>query len=155
MTANNVVLFIVWAAAAGYFGWMEFFSVYVIVISLSGALGIILFTIQHNFEGSYATGDADWNYYAASLAGTSYLDLPKILHWFTADIGYHHVHHLSARIPNYRLVDCHTEYTHLFGEVSRIALSDVAEAFRYILWDNVNHKMVSVQEYEAAQENAA
>jgi len=148
MTANNLVLITSWVLAGWYFGWVEFFSVYVIAISLSGALGIILFTIQHNFEGSYATGDKNWDYYTACLAGTSYLDLPNILHWFTADIGYHHVHHLSARIPNYRLVECHTEYAHLFKTVKRIKLSNVVEAFRYILWDNINEKIISVQQYE-------
>lgn len=149
MTANNVVLLTGTGLAGWYFGWLNFLPVYVIAISLSGALGIILFTIQHNFEGSYASGDEGWDYYTAAIEGTSYLDLPKILHWFTADIGYHHVHHLLSKIPNYNLVRCHKEYAHLFESVKRIRLADAGKAFQYILWDGDSRKMVSVAEYDA------
>ncbi|OUR79802.1 hypothetical protein A9Q77_02815, partial [Marinomonas sp. 42_23_T18] len=95
------------------------------------------------------SGDDNWNYYSAALEGTSYLDLPKVLHWFTADIGYHHIHHLSARIPNYKLEKCHEEYAHLFNDVVRIKLKDVPQAFKYILWDNHNGRMISVAQYDA------
>jgi len=148
MAANNLVLLPSLALACVYFGSAHFLSVYLIVLSLGGALGIILFTIQHNFEESYATGDEDWSYYTAALEGTSYLDLPKWLHWFTADIGYHHIHHLSARIPNYKLVACHEEYKHLFDSVTRIKLSQSGAAFKHILWDNNNGRMITVAQYD-------
>ena len=147
MAGNNIVLISAIIAASWYFGVIPFFTVYIIALSLAGALGIILFTIQHNFEDSYATGDEGWNYNTAALEGTSYLDLPRILHWFTADIGYHHVHHLSARIPNYKLRACHEEYRHLFDEVPTIKLKDVAKSFKFILWDEASGRMVSVQQY--------
>ncbi|MEH6343606.1 MAG: fatty acid desaturase [Bermanella sp.] len=149
MAANNLVLISAWILAANYFGAVNFFIVYVIVLSLSGALGIILFTVQHNFEDSYASGDDKWDYFSAAIEGTSYLDLPRVLHWFTADIGYHHIHHLSARIPNYKLEKCHREYAHLFNDVTRIKLKDVPEAFKYILWDNHCGRMISVAQYDA------
>ncbi|MCK5640326.1 MAG: fatty acid desaturase [Gammaproteobacteria bacterium] len=154
MTANNIVLLSSWGLAGWYFGWVDFFIVYITVISLSGALGIILFTIQHNFEDSYASGDKDWDYYAGALEGSSYLDLPKVLHWFTADIGYHHVHHLFSRMPNYNLVACHNEYAHLFKSVKRIRLSEVGEAFKYILWDESSRRIISIAQYdEKAQQS--
>ncbi len=148
MTANNLVLLPSLVLASWYFGAAAFLSVYLVVLSLGGALGIILFTVQHNFEESYASGDEGWNYYTAALEGTSYLDLPKWLHWFTADIGYHHIHHLSARIPNYKLVACHEEYKHLFDSVTRIKLSQVLPSFKHILWDNNRGRMVTVAQYE-------
>ncbi len=147
MTGNNLVLLSIWYFSASYFGWAEFFCVYTFVISLSGALGIILFTVQHNFEHSYASNSNNWDYYLGALEGTSYLDLPKILHWFTADIGYHHVHHLNAKIPNYNLKKCHEEYETIFESVTRIKLNQAAHSFKYILWDKDLGKMVSVNEY--------
>lgn len=149
MAANNIVLISCWILAASYFGAWEFFTVYTLVLSLAGALGIILFTLQHNFEDSYAKGDEEWDYFSAALEGTSYLDLPRVLHWFTADIGYHHIHHLSARIPNYKLEECHQEYAHLFEGVKRIKLGDILHAFKFILWDNHAGRMISVAQYES------
>ncbi len=149
MAANNVVLLSAWVLASLYFGAAAFFAVYVFVLSIAGALGIILFTIQHNFEDSYASDDEGWDYNTAAILGTSYLDLPKILHWFTADIGYHHVHHLSARIPNYKLVECHEEFAHLFGDVKRIKLSQSLQAFKHILWDKESRQMITIEKFNA------
>ena len=148
MAANNLVLITAWVLGAYYFGALSFFLVYTIVLSLAGALGIILFTIQHNFEDSYASDDEAWDYFSAALEGTSYLDLPKLLHWFTANIGYHHIHHLSARIPNYKLRECHEKYAALFEGVKRIRLKDTAKSFKYILWDNHAGRMISVAQFK-------
>ena len=102
-----------------------FFALYIVSVSLSGAGGIVLFTVQHNFEHSYASSDEGWDYDTAAIHGTSFLILPRWLNWFTANIAYHHVHHLSAKIPNYCLVKCHEEYQHLFTDVVRVKLSQV------------------------------
>lgn len=147
MSANNIVLLSAWFLAASYFGVLEFFSIYIIALSLGGAIGLVLFTVQHNFEESYATGDEDWNYFTAALDGTSYLKLPNILNWFTADIAYHHIHHLSARIPNYNLVKCHQQYKPLFERVKRISLREIPHAFNYILWDNHTQTIISVEQF--------
>jgi omega-6 fatty acid desaturase (delta-12 desaturase) len=147
MAANNIVLISLIVFGCVFFGVVPFMIVYVIALSLAGALGIILFTIQHNFEDSYATGDEDWDYNTAAIEGTSYLDLPRILHWFTADIGYHHVHHLSARIPNYKLRECHEEYQHLFTDVPTLKLKDALKSFKFILWDEASGRMISIAQY--------
>jgi omega-6 fatty acid desaturase (delta-12 desaturase) len=149
MTGNNLVLLSAWVLAASYFGTIEFFSIYIVALSLAGAIGIVLFTVQHNFEESYAASSEDWDYFVAALDGTSFLKLPKFLNWFTADIAYHHVHHLSARIPNYNLVKCHEQYKHLFDRVRRITLSEIPNAFKFIIWDNHTSKIISVEQYEA------
>lgn len=147
MAANNVVLFSLLIVGCWLFGATPFLVVYFIALSLAGALGIILFTVQHNFEGSYAVGDDGWDYNTAAIEGTSYFDLPRILHWFTADIGYHHVHHLSARIPNYKLRECHEEYQDLFKDVPTIRLHDVLKSFKYILWDEASGRLMTIDEF--------
>mgnify|MGYP003640530668 CR=1 FL=1 len=149
MTGNNLILLTAWVLAASHFGVIEFFSIYIVALSLAGAIGIVLFTVQHNFEESYAASSEDWDYFVAALDGTSFLKLPKFLNWFTADIAYHHVHHLSARIPNYNLVKCHEQYKHLFDRVRRISLSEIPNAFKFIIWDNHNSKIISVEQYDA------
>ena len=148
MTLNNIVLLSIWFAASWYFGAGTFFTVYIISLSLAGAAGIIIFTIQHNFEDSYASDTDNWDYHFAALRGTSFLTFPKVINWFGADIAYHHVHHLSATIPNYQLANCHHEYAHLFEEVTRLKMRDIAKSFSYILWDVKNHKLISVAQYD-------
>lgn len=147
MTMNNIVLLSIWVAASWYFGAATFFTVYSISLSLAGAAGLIIFTTQHNFEGSYATDTARCDYYEAALKGTSFFTFPKIINWFGADIAYHHIHHISAGIPNYNLARCHREYAHLFTGVTRIRLRDIPHAFRFILWDREGQKIISVDQY--------
>ena len=154
MFGNNVVLLSIWWAASWYFGAGIFFTVYIITLTLAGAVGIIIFTIQHNFEDSYAQDDAGWDYFEGSIKGTSYLTLPRWVNWFSADIAYHHIHHLSSRIPNYNLEACHKEFAGLFDEVKRIRLADIPFAFKHILWDNKNHKIISIKHYRELQNTA-
>ena len=73
--------------------------------------------------------------------------MPHWLNWFTANIAYHHIHHLSAKIPNYCLISCHDEYQHLFSDVTRVKLSQVPKALKYILWDKRAQRIISVAEY--------
>ena len=107
----------------------------------------MLFTVQHNFEHSYASESEGWSSDEAAIRGTSFLDLPPWLNWFTADIAYHHVHHLSARIPNYCLAQCHEEHRELFSGVRRIGLFQIREALRHILWDAASRRIISVAEF--------
>ncbi|MGL6112343.1 MAG: fatty acid desaturase, partial [Rubrivivax sp.] len=118
-------------------------------LSLAGGAGIALFTVQHNFENSYASGNAGWDYHRAALEGTSFLVLPAWLNWFTANIAYHHVHHLSARIPSYCLAACHEENASLFAKVARIHLAQVPHALHCILWDKAARRIVSVAQAHA------
>jgi acyl-lipid omega-6 desaturase (Delta-12 desaturase) len=140
---NNIALIGACALMAWAVGPALFFPVYLISVSLAGGAGIVLFTVQHNFEHSYASGDEGWCYDTAALHGTSFLVLPGWLNWFTANIAYHHIHHLSARIPNYRLARCHDEYRHLFEDVSRVRLGEIGHALGFILWDTQARRLVS------------
>lgn len=151
MLLNNLVLLGAWVAMAWWLGPVLFGVLYVLSVSLAGAVGIVLFTVQHNFEHAYATGDEGWCYNRAAIHGTSFLVLPRVLRWFTANIGYHHVHHLSARIPNYQIADCHRSYSRLFKDVRRIGLADVRASLRYVLWDTERERLVSVAEARATR----
>lgn len=145
---NNVVLLSLWAVMAWAIGPALFFVCYIVSVSLSGGGGIVLFTVQHNFDHAYASGDEGWNYNRAAMEGSSFLVLPGWLNWFTANIAYHHIHHLSARIPNYCLAICHEEYAELFTDVTRVRLSQVPAALKCILWDTHSGHIVSVAAYE-------
>ena len=148
MFCNNVALLSIWALMCWACGSALFFTIYLLSLSIAGGMGIVLFTVQHNFEHAYASDGERWDYDAGALEGTSFLALPGWLNWFTANIGYHHIHHLSANIPNYRLVECHAEYEHLFPQVPRLKLSEVHQALKCILWDRRARRIISVAEFQ-------
>lgn len=143
MTYNNVVLLSIWVIMCKVIGASEFFYLYIASTSLAGSIGILIFTIQHNFEGSYATDTERVDPYRAAVEGTSMLVLPKVLNWFTADIAYHHLHHLSVGIPNYRLAACHKEFESFFADVKRFRCRDLLSTFKYQLWDSKEQKVVA------------
>jgi omega-6 fatty acid desaturase (delta-12 desaturase) len=147
MSWNNVVLLTAWALLCWAIGPTLFFAVYLLSLSIAGGVGIILFTVQHNFEHSYASDSESWDYTTGAISGTSFLVLPPWLNWFTINIGYHHIHHLSASIPNYCLAQCHNEQQHHFSQVRRLKLSQVAESLKCILWDEQSQRIISVAEY--------
>lgn len=144
---NNIVLLNMWMLMCWACGGALFFTIYLLSVAFAGGLGIVLFTVQHNFEHAYASDSELWDHDTGAIAGTSFLVLPGWLNWFTVNIGYHHIHHLSASIPNYRLVECHHEYQHLFADVVRVKLSQVHEALQCILWDTRARRIISVAEF--------
>jgi omega-6 fatty acid desaturase (delta-12 desaturase) len=144
---NNIVLLSVWLAMSLVCGPLLFFAIYAISVSVAGGAGIVLFTVQHNFNHAYASDSKRWDYDTGAIEGTSFLILPSWLNWFTANIGYHHIHHLSANIPNYCLVKCHDRYQHLFPDVTRVKLSQIHGALKCILWDTRAQRIISVAEY--------
>lgn len=147
MLWNNLALLSAWGLMCWACGAAVFFSIYLLSLSIAGGAGIVLFTVQHNFEHSYASDSEHWDPDTGTIEGTSYLVLPRWLDWFTVNIGYHHIHHLSASIPNYRLAECHQAYQHLFARVARVKLCDVLGALECILWDQHAQRIISVAEY--------
>jgi len=146
MLWNNLLLLAAWGAMAWAVGPLQFLVCYLVSGSLAGAYGIVLFTVQHNFEHSYASADAGWDRDEAALHGTSFLVLPRWLNWITADAAYHHVHHLCASVPNYRLAACHKEHEQLFSGVRRVRLFEIPGALKHVLWDMSARRLVSVAE---------
>ena len=108
---------------------------------VAGATGIWLFYVQHQFEHAYWERGDDWDYTAAALQGSSFYKLPRILQWFTGNIGYHHIHHLSSRIPNYNLERCHQAHQ-LFQGVKPITLFHSLKSLTFRLWDEPRKKLV-------------
>lgn len=147
MSLNNLALLGLWLAMSSLIGAPLFFTIYLLATALAGAAGIVLFTVQHNFDHAYASDDQGWDHETAAIHGTSFLELPGWLNWFTADIGYHHVHHLCARIPNYRLAACHAAHAEQFAEVRRLRLSDVLPSLRCLLWDREARRIVSIDRF--------
>jgi acyl-lipid omega-6 desaturase (Delta-12 desaturase) len=147
MSWNNIVLLSIGTVMCYALGASLFLKVYLVSLSLAGGAGIVLFTVQHNFRHSYASDGNRWDYDTAAIEGTSFLILPAWLNWFTVNIGYHHIHHLSARIPNYCLTGCHDEHRQLFSDVTRVKLVQVCGSLKYILWDTRAQHLISVAEY--------
>jgi omega-6 fatty acid desaturase (delta-12 desaturase) len=100
-----------------------------------------MFYVQHQYEDTYWHWHEDWDYYDASLYGSSYLVLPKLLQWLTASIGVHHVHHMSARIPNYKLQQVHDENPE-FHVVTRVSFRDTLKLINLALWDEEGRKLI-------------
>jgi omega-6 fatty acid desaturase (delta-12 desaturase) len=111
------------------------------VSAFAGALGLWLFYVQHQFEGAYWVRSADWSYTAAAMQGSSFYKLPRILQWFTGNIGFHHIHHLSPRIPNYHLQRCH-EADPFFQTIKPLTLFTSLKCLTHRLWDE--HRNVFV-----------
>ena len=108
---------------------------------LAGSAGIWLFYVQHQFEGVYWERREEWDYTAAALQGSSFYKLPKVLQWFSGNIGFHHIHRLSSRIPNYNLEKCHKAEP-LFQSVKPITLFSSLKSFTIRLWDEQRCKLV-------------
>jgi omega-6 fatty acid desaturase (delta-12 desaturase) len=144
---KNVALITSWIFMSWAVGPILSFTIYLISASLAAGAGIVLFTVQHNFEHSYASDSRRWDYETGAIEGTSFLILPRWINWFTANIAYHHIHHLSAKMPNYRLIRCHNEYCHLFARVTRVKFSQIHKSLKYILWDTRAQRIISVAEH--------
>jgi len=125
-------------------GIQAFLAVHLPIVLLAGTAGVWLFYIQHQFEDTYWEKNDAWNYNEAGLKGSSYYDLPGIVRWFTGSIGVHHVHHLSSRIPNYRLQQCMRENPEL-QQVTRLTFWESLKCARLKLWDEERRKLVSFQ----------
>jgi omega-6 fatty acid desaturase (delta-12 desaturase) len=111
------------------------------VIMFAGAAGVWLFYVQHQFEGVQWDRRAEWNYLEAALRGSSYYKLPKVLQWFTGNIGFHHIHHLSPTIPNYNLARCHRD-TPMFQQVKPVTLWCSLKSLSFRLWDEQRRRLV-------------
>jgi acyl-lipid omega-6 desaturase (Delta-12 desaturase) len=151
MTLNNLVLLSALTAMCMAAGTALVLTIFTLSLSVAGGVGMMLFTVQHNFEDSYAADTADWDLDRGAMAGTSFLVLPRWMNWFTADIGFHHVHHLSAAIPNYHLVACHRENLQLFDAIPRIRFTQVPAALKCLLWDRVSGRIIPLRKAVLAE----
>ncbi|MBS4209966.1 fatty acid desaturase [Bacillus sp. FJAT-50079] len=126
-------------------GWQAFLLIQGPIFLISGSLGIWLFYVQHQFEDSYYESQEEWDYVKAALEGSSYYKLPKVLQWLTGNIGFHHVHHLSPRIPNYYLEEVHNQYKPL-QEAQTITISTSLRSLKFRLWDEESKKFIGFKD---------
>ena len=138
---NNVVLASAVTLLSLAFGWQVVLLVHLPVLLLAGAAGVWLFYVQHQFERAYWARSGAWNIERSAVEGSSYYDLPAILHWFSANIGYHHLHHLATRVPNYRLRECFDSHPRL-QQAPRLTLRTSLRSARLRLWDAQIQRMV-------------
>jgi omega-6 fatty acid desaturase (delta-12 desaturase) len=137
----NFAIVVVYGLAIVAVGWKPIVIGYVPIIVLASCMGGWLFYIQHQFEGTYWDNNENWDFHVAALIGSSYYDLPRILQWFTGNIGLHHIHHLCGSIPNYRLQDCLDASPEL-QKIGRITLSESLKFAWLALWDEEQRELI-------------
>jgi len=131
-------------------GLKAFILIQLPILFFGTSVGVWLFYVQHQFEGTYWARHEEWDYLAAALKGSSYYKLPGVLQWFTGNIGFHHIHHVSPRIPNYQLEKCHNAHP-LFQQVEPLTLLSSVKSLRLRLWDEEAQKLVGYAEMKKAQ----
>jgi acyl-lipid omega-6 desaturase (Delta-12 desaturase) len=143
--ATNVAIAALVAIMIWLVGVIPFLLVHLPITLLAASVGVWLFYVQHQFEDTEWAGDGIWNLHEAALHGSSFYDLPRVLRWFTANIGVHHIHHLCSRIPYYRLPVALHDYPKL-GVIGRLTLVQSFRCVRLVLWDEDQQRLVSFQE---------
>jgi omega-6 fatty acid desaturase (delta-12 desaturase) len=148
VTGTNVASALLVAALVWAFGWQAVLLVELPIVVIAGGAGIWLFYVQHQYPGSYWRHSDDWSYTDAALEGSSYLALPRVLQFFTGNIGFHHVHHLNPKIPNYNLERAHKEQPFLHA-VPALTFADGLRATRLKLYDEQSQRMVTWKQLRA------
>jgi omega-6 fatty acid desaturase (delta-12 desaturase) len=152
--ATNLALLGVLAAAVNTIGLGPFLAVEVPIMVISAAAGCWLFYIQHQYEMAYWQPNASWDFTQSALQGSSYYRLPHVLQWFTGNIGFHHIHHLNSRIPNYHLATCYAAEP-AFREAVTLGLGDSLRCMSLKLWDESRERMVTFAEVQPCAAVAA
>ncbi len=138
----NLLILCLAISLSWIFGFTSYLLIQLTITMVGGAAGVWLFYVQHQFEDVYWERGNKWDYTAAALRGSSFYKLPRILQWFSGNIGFHHIHHLSARVPNYNLQRCH-EANPFFQKVKPMTLLSSFKSLKFHLWDEKNRKLIS------------
>jgi acyl-lipid omega-6 desaturase (Delta-12 desaturase) len=144
---TNVAIVALYAVGIWLLGWEAFLLVQGPLMFIAGAAGIWLFYVQHQFEDSYFENEAEWDFVKAAVEGSSYYKLPKPLQWITGNIGFHHVHHLSPKVPNYNLEKTHQQVVPL-QKATTITLSTSLASLKFRLFDEKNKTFVSFGDFK-------
>jgi omega-6 fatty acid desaturase (delta-12 desaturase) len=139
---TDLAVLAVLAAMMAALGFWQVLLVQLPTVSLAGIIGVGLFSLQHRFDGVLWARQGEWNSTNASVQGSSYFRLPRLLQWFTGNIGFHHVHHLSPRVANYRLETCHKAIPALHDVVTTVNWREGFKALRLTLWNEADGRMV-------------
>lgn len=150
---TNFSIIVIYALLIWAIGWQAFLMVQLPIMLVAGSAGIWLFYVQHQFEDSYFENEEEWDYVKAAVEGSSYYKLPKVLEWITGSIGYHHVHHLTPRIPNYKLEEAH-ESTPPLQKATTITLASSLKSIRFRLYDQETKSFISFKEFKELEKQS-
>lgn len=139
---TSFVLAIIITGISLLIGFKSFLLVHMPVLYISTVIGTWLFYVQHQFEGVHWYRNKNWKYNEVALNGSSFYKLPSLIQWFTGNIGFHHVHHLSPMIPNYKLQECHQD-NELFSRIKPLSMISSLKSLKLRLWDEKAGKLVS------------
>ena len=145
IVATNVALVCLWGLLSLWVGLPTILIVQGSIFVVGASIGVFLFFVQHMFEGTYWVRDHEWDFRRAAMEGSSFFDLPRILHFFTGNIGYHHIHHLNPKVPNYRLRAAHNSHP-IFSTAKALRLGEALSTFQLKLWDEQTGKFCSFSE---------
>jgi omega-6 fatty acid desaturase (delta-12 desaturase) len=149
---TNLSLLGIAALLSWIFGWKVYLMLQLTILAVAGAAGVWLFYVQHQFEGVYWERRESWDFAKAALEGSSYYKLPRVLQWFSGNIGFHHIHHLSSRIPNYNLEKCH-QANLPFQSVKPVTLFASFKSLTFRLWDERRRKLVGYRALRSIHPN--
>ncbi len=138
---TNLMLAAIFVGMGLIMGFLTFLIIQVLIMYIAAIAGLWIFYLQHQFEDVEWYDSDDWNFQTVALKGSSYVKFPPVLQWFSGNIGFHHIHHLSARIPNYKLAKCFRE-NEIFNEVKPITFMESIKTLRLRLWDEKLQKLV-------------
>lgn len=144
---NNLTILAVYAGLAWLLGWQAFLIVHLPTILFFSVVAFWLFYIQHQHEDNYNEHKDQWSHLLASIQGSTYYKLPKPLQWITGNIGFHHIHHLNSRVPNYNLEACVLENPELSEQVPVLTLKSSLKCATHKLWDVEQQRMITFEEY--------
>jgi omega-6 fatty acid desaturase (delta-12 desaturase) len=146
---TNLALLAIIVLASLTIGFWTYVAIQLPIILIGGAAGIWLFYVQHQYEGVYWARQEAWDPYKAAMEGSSYYKLPRILQWFTGNIGLHHIHHLRPRIPNYNLQACY-DAVPAMRDVEPLTIRQSLNSLRLNLWDEERGTLVSFRSLQPA-----
>lgn len=141
----NAAIVAYMVAMSFIFGWKTYLLLQLCVTTVAGVSGVWMFYVQHQYEDVYWERKEEWDFATAAMHGSSFYKLPKILQWFTGNIGFHHIHHLSSRIPNYNLERCHKSHP-LFSTVEPLTFWKSLKSLTFRLFDESQRKLVSFRQ---------
>lgn len=153
---TNIGLLAFWGAGAWLLGLGTFLTLQMSIILVYFMFGVWLFYVEHQFPATRWDRSDSWDFHAAALHGSSFLDLPPLLRWFAGGIGVHHVHHLKVKVPNYRMAEC-LEAQPSLRSINRLSVREALAGCRLALWDEERRELVSFDRVKesSAQETAA
>lgn len=139
--ATNIALLLIFIGMGFAIGFFNYLIIQLIILDIAGMAGFWLFYLQHQYEDVAWYRSKEWKFQEVAIQGSSYVKFPKILQWFSGNIGFHHIHHLNANIPNYNLQECFKE-NEIFRKVKPVTFLDSMKTLRLRLWDEKQQKLV-------------